>query len=85
MLLTTVFFSRRCYLNYDRFMVCTAALFLASKIFNERKKIDYFYLNYHNMRNKMVGLVAPPPLLDAERTRLEQRLCAAECLLLKTV
>jgi hypothetical protein len=86
MQITNFFFLKRSFLNYDRFLVATAAMFLAGKIFNENKRIESFSSNYLKAKTQFLfggGMIKP--LSEDEIKATSSKLCRLECLILKTM
>jgi len=85
MLLTSFFYVKKDYLEYDRLQVWTAALFYASKLFNELRRIDYYILAYHKMLNKMEGIENPPPLEEMDKEDICKGLLHTELTIAKVM
>lgn len=77
MIYVNLFFIKNCYLNYERELICNAALYLSAKLYNQKRKISDFALNYHKLK-KFEGQ-PPKPLLDEEKNKIIDKLCKAEC------
>ena len=70
------------YAHYDRYIICNAALLLAAKILNYKKKISEFCMNYHKLLH--YGQLVPP-FNDSEMNLIQDKICIAECQVLKQV
>ncbi len=85
MLLTSFFFVQRSFLNYDRFKVGTASLFLASKMFNESIRIDHFIFAHHKAYSTVMGGAGLVSISDEEKHQLIKNITRLESLLMKTM
>ena len=82
-MITHYFFIKKDYLEYDRYLICVSALFLASKIHNEHKSIDYFVLAYSKAMNRIKEIATDPPLLPEEKEKLTNSIIAYELVIIK--
>lgn len=85
MLIANYFFIKKDYMEYNRHLIWTAALFLASKINNEHRRIDCFVLRYYKMLNKLKGLFADPPLQSEEKEEIVEGIVNAELAIVKVM
>lgn len=91
--MVNLFFTRRSYLNYDRFIVNTAALMLSCKIHNFRrqnKRINpnTFATTYHGVYHRRLHLNTdrqPPIFEDSLKSEYLAKIFKAEFKLLKTI
>jgi len=86
MLITNFFFTKRSFMSYDRFLIGIAALFLASKIYNENKWIDQFSKNFLRARSihlKESETIKEPTEQEVKDT--SEWICKYEALILKSM
>ena len=83
MLITNYFFVKKDYMEYDRYLIWVASLFLASKLNNEHKSIDYFVLAYSKVMNRIKEISTDPPLLPEEKEKITNSIIAHELLIFK--
>ncbi|CAI2376246.1 unnamed protein product [Moneuplotes crassus] len=82
MWLTSYFFYKKSYLNYDRFGICIAALFLCSKIFNEYIATKYYCESYYKIMFVHRGVI-PKPLDEKKLKEIDGKLLKNEALLIE--
>lgn len=85
MLISSYFFIKKDYLEYDRYLICTAALFMASKLNNEHKGIEFFVLSYFKLLNKIKGNDTNPPLQNDEKNELITKIINSEMIIFKVM
>eukprot|EP00347_Sterkiella_histriomuscorum_P003972 403362233 len=77
-----LFFLKKSYLNYEKELYQNAALYLASKNLNHKRKISDFCLYYHKL--KYLGSLYKPPQ-ENQIKQLSEDICIAECKLLQHI
>ena len=55
MLLTNFFFIKKCYFNYDKLTLASAAILLSSKTQTSQNKLNEICKEYYNYQNKLIG------------------------------
>jgi hypothetical protein len=82
MLYTNLFFVTRTYLEYERGLVCCAAILISSKALYEKVRINDLCVQYWQSRHK--GKICPP-INDEQKKRIVDQMFKAECAILRCV
>ena len=83
--LVNYFFTFRSYVNYDRHIVCTAALMLSCKLHDEKNTASNFAKQYYTMQYKMKQMMTPPPYESRHESENLEKIFKAELKILKTI
>lgn len=79
-----LFFTVRSYLDFEREIICCAALFIASKTLYQKSRIQSYFTAQRQLRYQMQHKLMPT-YKDNESKKFTEKLCAAECEILKVV
>ncbi|CAI2376594.1 unnamed protein product [Moneuplotes crassus] len=86
MVLINYFFVNRSYYEYDRVLMCTAALYLSTKMNGQHRRIEYYAFGYHNINNKLTnGDEIIKPLSDEMKEEIIEKITNAELQIVKTM
>ena len=83
--LVNFFFTFRSYVNYDRHIVCTAALMLACKLNDEKNTASNFAKYFYTMTCKIKNMQTPPPYESKHESENLEKIFKAELKILKTI
>lgn len=83
--LVNFFYTFRSYVNYDRHVVCTAALMLACKLHDEKNSSSTFAKQLYAMTCKVKNVLTPPPYESRNESENLEKLFKAELKILKTI
>lgn len=83
--LVNYFFTFRSYVNYDRHVVCTAALMLSCKLHDEKNSASNFAKQFYTMQCKMKQMQTPPPYESRHESENLEKIFKAELKILKTI
>jgi hypothetical protein len=81
--IATVFFNKKSYVNYDRFMILAGALLLASKMKDVNCRIRDFCSSFYNVISKVNR--SNEPYNEAKMQLIKDQICVAESEILRTL
>lgn len=82
MMYTNLFYIDKTYLEYERGLVCCAAILIASKALYEKVRINDICIQYWQCKHK--GRICPPINDDAKKKIIDQ-IFKTECTILRVI
>lgn len=83
MQISIVFFSKKSYVNYDRFVILAGALLLASKLKDVNSRMRDFCSSFFNVISKVNR--STEPYNEAKMQLIKDQICVAESEILRTL